>query len=357
MGSYVAFEEFEDYFNAPVERITEDPYLFLSRADYDTGELYFLLNQTMELDPNQLGELKKFAERGNTVFIAARYFGRAVADSLGIRSVAKYGVREPKLKANFYNPALTLNNTPEFERRIYPVEIEEYDPETTTLLGFADYTKDRVIGPDADEDLLNFVRIPVGDGWFYFHALPEAFSNYYMLKANHEYTERVLSYVTADKIYWDDYIKDGRVYIESRMRYVLNQDTLKWAYYLGLFTLILFVLVRAKREQRMIPLVEPLKNDSKAFTATIGNLHFQYKNYSNIIAKRITYFLERVRSDYLMSTEELDDDFATLLASKSGNSQEESEQLVNLINKLKDKSLHNEADLIALNKALEKFSK
>lgn len=356
LGAMVAFEQFEDYFDAPVERITEDPYEFLQDNAQGTDALYFFVNSRLNIDPNQFEELWDFAAAGNTVFMSAVYFGSTVVDTLELSTWTDYSINEPVLEAQLYNPNLKLEDLPEFQKTVYPTEISAVDTTQTTALGYFDYTKLTVTGETQETDLLNYARMPVGEGWFYFHTLPQAFSNYYMLKDNYQYTARVLSYLKPKKVYWDEYLKDGRVIITSPLRFVLNQQGLKWAYYLAIGGILLFVFVRAKREQRMIPVVEPLRNDTKDFTATIGNLHFQYKNYSNIIAKRITYFLERVRSEYYLNTDELDETFATRLASKSGNSLEESEKLVRLINKLKGKTLHTEADLIELNKALEQFS-
>ena len=357
LGSYVAYEEFPNYFDTDVKRITSDPFEYLQAGRYGEGELYFFVNSRLDIDPNQLEKLMEFAKAGNTVFLSSAYFGGAVQDTFKLRTYTDYSFNEPRLNAKFYNKRLQQDVVPSFEKTIYPTEISEIDTTRTTVLGYMDYTSTSVLGGDGEEGLLNFARVPVGDGWFYFHTLPQAFTNYYMLKDNHKYTARVLSYLNPEKILWDEYLKDGRVVITSPLRFVLNQQGLKWAYYLALLGLLLFVFVRSKREQRMIPLVEPLRNDTKDFTATIGNLHFQYKNYSNIIAKRITYFLERVRSEYFLDTNELDDTFTERLASKSGNSQEDSEKLVGLINRLKAKAVHSEADLIELNKALEKFSK
>lgn len=356
LGSFVTFQEMEDFFDAPLKRITKDPFEFLQDSLYGSGELYFFVNSGLDIDENQLDKLEDFATAGNTVFLSANYFGSAVYERFSISAMTDYSVREPEVSVQLYNPNLALDSLAQFKRSVYASEFTEVDTINTTALGFMNYTSSALFEDETKTDLLNYIRIPVGDGWFYFHTLPHAFSNYYMLNGNATYSARVLSYLNPQQVYWDEYLKDGRIIVRSPMRFVLNQKGLKWGYYLSILGLLLFVLIRAKREQRMIPLVEPLRNDTKDFTATIGNLHFQYKNYSNIIAKRITYFLERVRSEYLLNTEHLDETFVERLASKSGNTKEDSGDLVRLINSLRGKTLHTENDLIELNKALEKFS-
>ncbi|MDC7998978.1 DUF4350 domain-containing protein [Gilvibacter sediminis] len=357
LGGHIAYEELGDFFDAPVKRVTEDPFEFLQREDYGTGELYFFVNAYLRLDGNQVDRLLKFAEAGNTVFLSSNAFGEVLLDTLKLDISREYSFREAEARPQLYNPGLALDEPPLFQKTIIPVHFSEIDTLQTTVLGAMDVLNKNLVTEEREEDLLNYVRVPVGEGSIYLHTLPQAFSNYYMLDGASNYTAAVLSYLEPSKIYWDEHLKSGRVFIGSPLRYVLNQKGLRWAYYLVIGGLLLFVLVRAKREQRMIPLVEPLRNDSKDFTATIGNLHFQYKNFSNIIAKRITYFLERIRSDYYLNTENLNEDFIVRLASKSGNPKEETQELIQLINALKGKSIHSESDLIRLNKALEKFYK
>jgi hypothetical protein len=115
------------------------------------------------------------------------------------------------------------------------------------------------------------------------------------------------------------------------------------------------VLFKGKREQRIIPIIEPLKNSSVEFTRTVGSLYFQHSDFSNIIAKKITYFLEEIRSRYYLDTQDLSEDFIQKLAVKSSNNEDETRKLITFIKHLKGKSVHSEQDLIALNKKIDNF--
>ena len=65
--------------------------------------------------------------------------------------------------------------------------------------------------------------------------------------------------------------------------------------------------------------------------------------------------MELIRSRYYLSTQVLDEEFITKLAHKSGNDHTKTKKLIDYINHLKGKSLHNEADLIELNKKTQDF--
>jgi hypothetical protein len=67
-----------------------------------------------------------------------------------------------------------------------------------------------------------------------------------------------------------------------------------------------------------VPIIKPLQNSSIDFTKTIGNLYFQEGEHGNLIDKKISYFLDKIRSQYLLETAIIDDDFIKKLHQKSG---------------------------------------
>ena len=115
------------------------------------------------------------------------------------------------------------------------------------------------------------------------------------------------------------------------------------------------MIFNAKRKQRIVKVINPLKNTTVDFTKTIGNLYFETKDHDNLIEKKITYFLEYIRRVYYLDTQILDDKFVKNLASKSGNDENDVKKLINQIVHLKAKTACNEGDLLRLNKAIEDF--
>lgn len=348
-GGFIIYEELEKLLdNTPVEKISQDPFEFLLDSTYVANSAYFFLNDNIFLDENQVNLLLKYASEGNTVFISSNSAGYILADTLKHYTSTSYELLEEDLRGQFLNPNLRLDSLPKFRRGIYKTVFQEIDTLKTTALGYFESEEDRM-------DELNYVSVDVGKGRFLMHTLPEAFSNYYLLRGNEDYAARVLSYLDADQVYWDSYLKSGRKVITSNLRFVLSEESLKWSYYIALLGLLLLMLFKGKREQRVIEEIKPLKNTSIEFTRTIGDLYFQHKDYTNIITKKITYFMEVVRSNYYLSTEKLDQAFIEKLALKSGNNLQKTQKLIEYINHLKAKSVHTEADLISLNKITQDF--
>jgi hypothetical protein len=114
------------------------------------------------------------------------------------------------------------------------------------------------------------------------------------------------------------------------------------------------MIFNAKRKQRIIPIIKPLTNTTVDFTKTIGNLYFQEGNHDTIMEKKIIYFLEKIRQDYLLDTQNLDDDFIKKLHQKSGKDIALIENVVMLIKRQRKTFKSTEAELIKLNAVIEK---
>ena len=74
-----------------------------------------------------------------------------------------------------------------------------------------------------------------------------------------------------------------------------------------------------------------LKNTTVDFTKTIGNLYYQEGNHHTIIEKKIIYFLEHIRKEYIIDTYTLDDAFIEKIHLKTGKPVADIQKTVSLI--------------------------
>jgi len=119
----------------------------------------------------------------------------------------------------------------------------------------------------------------------------------------------------------------------------------------------LFIIFNAKRRQRIIPIIEPLKNTTTDFVQTVSTLHLESEDFNGIIQKNIIYFLEHVRTRYHLPTHKLDTDFIKKLSQKSGKPKDDIERLITLVIKMKAHKFSTPDPLKKLNIELEKFYK
>ncbi|WP_194852055.1 DUF4350 domain-containing protein [Nonlabens antarcticus] len=392
LGSYVLYDNLGKIFQGSnIKNIDKVPVDFLIENDTITDATYIFINDYLFFDKTETDYLLKFVERGNKVFISSNNAGGPLADTLKLEvsSNSFYaGGGEDTIRTRLINKS--------FEDRSYVYHragayryFESYDTLNTKVLGevlafnpgsgyleslFEEKEEiDAVVDEEVDEESyaytkarelktrktpqVDYVEVKRGKGAFYYNLNPVAYSNYYMLNGKQQYVAESLSYLNKGDVYFDDYGKSGKKVVTSSMRFVLSDPSLRWAYYIAIGGVLLYMIFVSKREQRIVPVVKPLENSTVEFTKTIGNLYFQSGDFTSIVEKKITFFLERLRSSYYLNTEKLDSAFIKRLATKSGKSLDQTQDLINYIINLRAKPLHNENELKRLNKRIDAFFK
>ena len=351
-GTYIFYNELGNLFpDSEIINIDNTPYEFLRAAynwdslDYDISGTYMYIDEYMNVDAVSAEELLDYASHGNTVFIASSYLPEVISDSLHLGTEFEYDFRGGA-KMSFANPRFKTDSI-SIDKGLNNIYFSELDSLITTVLGYQNF---------GFEERINFVKVNYGSGQFILHLQPVVFTNYNLLKDdNKRYTGSVLSYIEDQSLIYDKRNKTRYDLSNSRLRFILSQPALKWAWLVGLVSILLFLVFNAKRKQRVIPLIKPLENTTVAFTKTIGNLYYETKDHQNIIEKKITYFLEHLRRVYYLDTQIMDEKFIKTLSQKSGKSLDESQSLIKLIKRLNMQTSFVESDLIALNKAIESF--
>jgi hypothetical protein len=265
-------------------------------------------------------------------------------DSLGFSLHYKYNTKG-KAKLTLANPIFKKDSIT-ISKDLNNTYFSVLDSLKTTVLGYQQF----------EEKHINFVKINHGLGYFYLHTQPYVFTNYNLLKnTQYKYSEALFSYLPNKTIFFDSVNKLGLELGDSPLRYIFSQPALRWAWYIALLTLFTFIIFNAKRKQSIIKIIKPLQNTTVDFTKTIANLYFETKQHTNIIDKKITYFLEKIRNDYYLETNLLDEKFIKNLSLKSGKDQIEVGKLVNFIKYLQQKETCTENNLLDLNRLIEHF--
>jgi len=313
--------------------------------NYNVKGTFLAIAEYAEMDEASVTELFYFADRGNTIFLSMKSFPKAILDSLKINCNADFEYKKksynwianPKLGTKKYNIEEGLGNN----------YFSKIDTLQTTILGYQ----------SGDSTRVNFIKVPYKSGNFILHTQPVAFTNFHLLKNDHaEYAEKVLSYLPKGDVFWYLKNQNGEKISNGKLRYLFSQPALKSGWLLFLIGMLVFMIFNAKRRQRVVPIVQPLSNTSIDFAKTIGNLYFQEGDHGNLIDKKIIYFLEKMRQDYLLDTTVLDDNFIKKLQAKSGKNSFDIQNLVYLINQhRKNNFTAIESDLIAINNAIEKI--
>jgi len=185
--------------------------------------------------------------------------------------------------------------------------------------------------------LPNMVRFRLGYGHITLHAAPLVTSNYFLLQPGN------INYLTGiwrtlpgniNRIYWQNYFDHYPGHFSFSQ--LLRSAAARWAFWLGLLTITLYILFQLKRRQRVIPIIPPLRNDSVAFVETVGRLYYNKGNHVNLAEKMTQQFLEWVRVHYYLNTNVLNDEFVRNLSAKSGQPISLVKEMVQMIAEVRD---------------------
>ena len=130
---------------------------------------------------------------------------------------------------------------------------------------------------------------------------------------------------------------------------------MKWAYYMALGSLFLYMIIWAKRKQRVIPIVKPYSNDTLDFTKTIGSLYLYQGTNADIAKKRINYFRDHIATKYYMEHFEFTSEYEEALVHKSAVEPETVKHLFKQITRFKHITQLSDDALIRLNKQINDF--
>jgi len=347
-GTFVLYERLGDIFpGSKIIARRDGAYSIFTDSDSETKPSnYIVIASSAKIGEYDFKKMVEYMRRGDNVFIASYYLGGVLEDSLKLKINSDMNLyNKKKSSLRFVNRTLNPGKSYVFDKGIGQQYFSKFDTSRAVILGVNHKGKP------------NFIKYLFGKGALYVMPSPFYFTNYNMLKPDGaQYASKALSYLPVkEEIIWDEYSTLGSEGESNMMRVFFKHAELKWAYYIALFSLLVFVVYEMKRRQRIIPIVAPLKNTSIEFAEVVGQVYYQQRNNSNIANKQVSYLLEGIRSKYNLKTGSLDNDFAEKLASKSGVKIEIISALIGQINQLRKYSSVSDTELIELNKNIEQF--
>ena len=316
---------------------------------------YVFINGRVHFGKEETQEILDWVSRGNRLFVAAGSIDNFLLDTLSVQTRRLY---DPGKLEPVFEYALVQDQFSEdkgrWDREYSKLFFSRIDTNTTRVLGTVSVVNDtsKVLKRRA-----NFLRTAFGQGEVLLSTVPEVFTNYFMLKEqNLEYTGGLATYFLEDEtIYLDAYYKNGKTVATSPMRIFLETKEFRWAYYLSLIGVLLYVLFQGKRKQRAIPVIPPLANQSLNFTRTIGDMYYENHQRKSIALHKIEFFLEYIRNHFYLPTEKLDAHFVQQLASRSQHNTEQIEQLFQFFRQLQESESISDNQLEQLEKRIENF--
>jgi hypothetical protein len=215
-------------------------------------------------------------------------------------------------------------------------------------------------------DSLQFVRVKHGLGYFYLHLNPYLFTNLNMSRSDgFAYASAVLRHLNPQSVLlWDESGKQPKPDYETfsnrsetPLTFILQNRALRTAWYILLTSVLVLMVFRSRRMQRVIPVLPVLRNASMEFTRAIGRAFHKSNDYLSLNEKQWQMFLNYVRYHFKLSTNDIGEDFIRKLAEKSGQPYTEIEEIVKFGRLINEYGKDNKREAHRFNQMLTQFYK
>lgn len=267
-----------------------------------------------------------------------------------------YAAQPYRMFYNMVGGTLFVDSVPKVKRLAYTLSTAGYDYKHDSLY-VGDFTgfdtivdeKERIerIDTFAIKKVPVAVSVPYGKGEVIFVSSPLLFTNYGMLEGNtFVYIFRLMSYLADLPVYRTEaYVKTDAMLVaeQSPFREFIKRPPLRWALYLALLGVVLFMIFTARRRQRVIPIMSKPANRSLEFIQLIGTLYYQRKDHVNLVRKKFKLFAEELRKTAGVDISDVntDDSEYLLLAEKTGMNSDRLKKVIRQIRLV----LHSEGNI------------
>lgn len=267
-----------------------------------------------------------------------------------------YAAQSYRMFYNMVGGTLFVDSVPKVKRLAYTLSTAGYDYRHDSLY-VGDFTgfdtivdeKERIerIDTFAIKKVPVAVSVPYGKGEVIFVSSPLLFTNYGMLEGNtFVYIFRLMSYLADLPVYRTEaYVKTDAMLVaeQSPFREFIKRPPLRWALYLALLGVVLFMIFTARRRQRVIPIMSKPANRSLEFIQLIGTLYYQRKDHVDLVRKKFKLFAEELRKTAGVDISDVntDDREYLLLAEKTGMNSDRLKKVIRQIRLV----LHSEGNI------------
>lgn len=267
-----------------------------------------------------------------------------------------YAAQPYRMFYNMVGGTLFVDSVPKVKRLAYTLSTAGYDYKYDSLY-VGDFTrfdtivdkKERIerIDTFAIKKIPVAVSVPYGKGEVIFVSSPLLFTNYGMLEGNTSvYIFRLMSYLADLPVYRTEaYVKTDAMLVaeQSPFREFIKRPPLRWALYLALLGVVLFMIFTARRRQRVIPIMSKPANRSLEFIQLIGTLYYQRKDHVDLVRKKFKLFAEELRKTAGVDISDVntDDREYLLLSEKTGMNSDRLKKVIRQIRLV----LHSEGNI------------
>ena len=223
------------------------------------------------------------------------------------------------------------------------------------------------------DNQINFLELKVGKGTLLWHCNPLLFTNFHLLRPEiQQYSDEVLAHLAlqtnpnfekkddgflSSLFSEKEKTKTGMLLIDeasklpywsedgdqkpSPLRFILSQESFRWAWYTLLAGIIAFLVLLARRRQRVIPLLPSRTNSTLHFIKAISELYLRKQNHYFMSQQKMKLFLNHIKTRYGIQNQGLSKESIQVLSRRSGVDEELITSIFQTWNYIQDYSMQN----------------
>lgn len=340
-GTHLLYKLLERYKNVEsIKRIQTSYYSNLSEKLPLTNEnkkpnIYITIAESFNLSSEDNDYLYDFVYKGNHAVIAFESLHTDFINYILPNSTTPFYIEtDTAVGVNYFHPSYKLDN--EGDLKNPSLNYHKLPKYKDWLVFNEEALNNEVIEISYIKQYSTIcVQIKYGKGSFIFHTIPDAFSNSFVAtKEGKNNAEIIFSHLPAGNYYWhENYGKYSTYRGESNpeklqkpkefsrsspLQYILKVPSLTIALVLSLIGLILYMLIKSKRKQRIIPPLENNNNSSLAYIEVIAKLYQQQNRHDKILKHIKQNFITFIKQKYYLHFSEIDEQTIDKIHLKSG---------------------------------------
>lgn len=347
-GTYILCERSSDFMKEG---------LSLSRktiSELEEEKNLLLLANRVPLGEADVDALFQKISDGGTVFIGSETVPFLLLDSLNHifknEELITTSVYSPLKKNLFEQERDTLLLLSDSSKYLFPKSLTKrfFKVDADSLVNYK-------INMVSNNKLITQVEAQIGKGKLILSLNPKLFTNFGMLyDSSYSLVPKLLTSFSGKKTHYTMYYQTGRNEARTPFRYILRQPPLRWALYITLLLVVLFLVVSSRRKQRAIPIVAPPENTTVKYVKTLGKLYYEEGDNQGILQKQIQYFYGQIKIKHHL-TPSYENNFHQKLADRTGVEKRKIKELFESIQDVKNgKSIQNN-QLIEITKQIEEL--
>ncbi len=324
--------------------------LYRIQEESSKSKTVIVLADYLNLQKDDLHEIKQGAARGNHYILAANDFSEAACDSFRLE-YEKTLITPFSGKKNRQAPSLLY-------LRHNDIAFDSLFVEADLYSGILSPKRDNPEVLVSNHSNAIAVRYRINQGSVIFCASPYFFTNYFLVHDRYaEIPNYLLSGLHSDEVYFASRYLIPEQRNDSIFKHIYEVTALKYIFCILLVLSAVFMLFSSKRRQRVIPVIEPLKNNTLDFIKLIGRIYFLKKNHSDLCIKKFLYLKDHLTRVHQINFNDPDREQVYIkIAAKTGIDVHQVKKLFARMDfVIQNKTQINEKDLHQLIEEMEKY--